>query len=109
MPRTRKRQLETLSGDGDVYRENAMVCHVRYALTVMQLEIAAETTSGTQWLEGQKEITGRVIVPGHGPNLCDGETYCLHLKDGHEWNFFAKRGDPIAGAYECVTTPGGFK
>ena len=109
MPLSRTRPLRALSGEGDVYRENAVVCHARYTLTVTQIEVASESFSGTEWLEGQKEIRGYITVPRGGPDLNDGNTYCLHLQDGHEWNFFAKSGGPDSGVYLCVSAADGYK
>jgi hypothetical protein len=102
MPRTREREVGRLDGEGDVYYERKVLGHYRYSLTVYQRETEVVTAKGSEWLRGPRDTRGQVVMLPKGPDL-SGDNYWLHLQDGRWWNFLATRGDPIKGAYDCVT------
>ncbi len=110
MPTQRRfRTVETLTGIGRVFREDAWLATVDYSITVQQEMIVSKSLSGSQELPGLQEIRGVLRVLEGKANLADGSPLVLHLSDGREWEFFATRGNPISGEYLAVNrNPQGF-
>jgi len=92
--------LESPSGEGKVYRGEALLSHVLYKLQVTQ-EI--KVTRGDE-LPGIQDIRGSIIVVKGEKDLTLGDELILHLSDGRRWKFFARSGDPVSGTYQCVNT-----
>ena len=102
----RSRTLESLTGLGDVYRDDKQIAKVRYTIKVKQEIIISRSNSGAQELPGLQDIRGTINVVSGESNLIDGTVLVLQLEDGRRWQFFATSGNPISGGYVVVNVSG---
>jgi hypothetical protein len=106
MSERKKRIIESLTGTGNVYKDNEVISDVQYRLQITQEFIISRSHSSTEELPGLKEISGQIDVISGERDLMDGNMMTLQLKDGRKWKFFAPRGDFISGSYQVVSASG---
>jgi hypothetical protein len=96
--RKQKKLIESLKGNGKVYKGGISISDVHYTLSVWQ-EYYDD-------IPGQKEINGVITVMRGQKDISDGSVYILKLADERKWQFFARSGNPIKAIYEVVNASG---
>lgn len=93
---TREWRLEgTLSGTGEVYREEERVGNVAYSLRVERQYLLQDTPDGRVEEAGILRILGTITVPQVRPDVFGGrDVLTLHLQDGRTWEFVVEGGEP---------------
>ena len=95
------KNLERLSGDGDLLVGNRPVAHVRYRARVDQDIVRVQTSSGVENLGGGIEVTGSFgILSGSIPD--NAGDLVLRLNDGRTIPIFIDDGDWPSGPFSFV-------
>ena len=96
--RKQKKLINTLNGNGNVYKDGISISNVNYTIYISQ--------EFTDDLPGIKEIKGYIKVVKGERNLTDGSVLTLKLADNREWQFLALSGIPIDARYEAHNVSG---
>ena len=93
------RKINTLEGNGKVYKDGTLISNVSYTIQVWQEFIDN--------IPSYKEIRGQITILDGEKNLAVGSIMTLKLEDDQEWQFYAKSGGPVTRVYDVRNVSGG--
>jgi len=101
--RKKYKSLESPSGAGEVWIGDDRIAKVTYSLNIEQEVLITEAFDGTEEIDGQKSVSGSIVVTEGETYLLGKENLILILQDGRRIRFFIKQG--LSG--EFVIQPSG--
>jgi len=96
-------QLETMNGNGEVFKDGTSIAEVHYRIQITQQVHVVRGLSGpTEHVPGLQNKSGQLtVVTGEIPI---GETLSLRLEDDSTWTFFARSSDPLGKVFQVIST-----
>ena len=100
----RTRELEeSITGTGEVYKEDKVVSVVEYVLRIYQEYVVSSASAGIEKIPTTKNIFGHIAVISGEKNLPIGETLTLRLQDGRRWSFWISNRGGVPGTYRVIS------
>lgn len=96
--RKKLKSLEIPRGVGEVWEGDEKIARVTYSLNVQQEVLITEAFNGTEELDGQKSVSGSIVVLEGEKYLFGKENLVLSIQDGWRIKFFVKEG--LSGEFE---------